>query len=505
MNPRVAALPLASQAQRPKTAPFFLLPSVVLTGIAYMGGGNPTLSDMGFLWMTLCCVFFLLIELKHFKTRQGWGAATFYFGVLIWFAHDYMTHWYQCNWALWPPEYMPTVGKMAFLYCLFITLMAFGMTLPVKDGAVRFLLRYPEPNTLEILFWFALITLVINIGYEACFSYADLITTFKSRYFGGRQGQIGTSLGGLGAINTSFTAYVTMFSMVVNIGAIAGIAYAFFSPRATRWKQLLMALIWCHSFMLGFGGGTRTALLGVLAPLIAFLVVKSLRQPTFFKKVLPFILVGAAVTFVMMQVQTHNRMDRNGFNLEDAQDEKNLSKIEGNTMFSEALDDYIRIPDEKPFFYSDYPVEGAVRAIPEMFFWFAIAPVPRPGLALLGIEKPIDKAWSWRARAGDTSGATNVINGTTCSYGLIGAWYFRFGLIGMMEGAILMGWLYAWTERLIRSATLGSLRLMTLIIGFLMLSTLFFFSRDIVFPAIWPPILLFIALAWLIKAKIPHH
>ena len=68
-----------------------------------------------------------------------------------------------------------------------------------------------------------------------------------------------------------------------------------------------------------------------------------------------------------------------------------------------------------------------------------------------------------------------------------------------------MGWLYAFTERLIRSATLGGMRLMALVIGFFALSTLFFFFRDVVFFGVWPIILALVGLSFCIKATGEHH
>src|SRR6478735_8893368 len=89
-----AALPLASQARRSKMAPLLLLPSVILTGIAWIFGGNsPFLTDLGFLWMMLCCIGLVVSEIRHFRNRQGWGAIVMFGGVVIWFCHDYMKQW----------------------------------------------------------------------------------------------------------------------------------------------------------------------------------------------------------------------------------------------------------------------------------------------------------------------------------------------------------------------------------------------------------------------------
>ena len=456
--------------------------------------------------MAVCCGIFVMSEIWHFKTRQGWGAITMYFGILAWFCHDYLTHWYDNGpWAQSYPEAMPTVGKMAFLHCLFVTFMAFGIALQVPDKAVRWINRYPEPRSYDFLFWLASVTLVINLGFYFFFSFAGaslqgLYETIYALYFGGRLGQVGTSVSMGGNLTTNFSGYLIMVAGTIGIGAHAAAGYLVFAPRNPAKKALMLAT-WLHAMMMSYGGGTRSILITQGASMGIFLLIYAIQKPRAAVKIYLMILGLCLVVAIGVQLQTHYRDKAYDINLSD---QKLTSEIRGNTMFSEALSAYIEIPDRKPFFHNqNFPGEGAVRALPQMAFWFALGPVPRPLLAMFGIEKPIDPAWAYRAEDEAGTGAKNM--GTTASYGLVGAWYFRFGILGMLEGAILMGWLYALAERIMRTATMGSTRIMRMIIGMSLLTTLLMFYRDVVFIAIWPIILTLAGIGALIYFYLPHQ
>ncbi len=485
---------LASQALRPTTAPFMMLPAVALTGIGYLSGGTAhLLTNCGFLWMALCCIAFVILELKHLRTRQGWGALTIFGGVLVWFCMDYFKHWWDPNWALFPTGIEQVIAKMAFLHTTFVALMAFGLTLRVPDRAIRWIEHYPEPKSLEFLFWFAVFTLAANWVYIYFFSWDPFFTTIYKAFFGGRLGQSGYKVGVSGNLNYSILGYISFLAGYVSIGSIAAMAYITMAPPAPVKKSLALG-IWMYALMVGFGGGTRTALLAVVLPGLLFILLRGIRHGTLKKSLLWIAIIGIT-TMAMVQFQTFFRSDRGtglDFQRMDFSDERLTSDVQGNTMFSEALDAYFEIPEHRPFFHNDYPGEGAIRAIPQMLFWFGIGPIPRP----LWKDKPVDPAWAYRAE--DRAGTGEANQGTTASYGLVGAWYFRFGWAGVIEGAIVMGWLYAMTERLLRTAFMQQ-SFMRMIIGLFMLSTLFFFFRDIVFFGVWQIITLFVATYFVLK------
>src|SRR5580658_557253 len=67
----------------------FMVP-LLGSGISWMVGGLPTITDLSFLLFTLVCVGLLLNELLKINTRWGIGGLTLYGGCLIWFCYDYL-------------------------------------------------------------------------------------------------------------------------------------------------------------------------------------------------------------------------------------------------------------------------------------------------------------------------------------------------------------------------------------------------------------------------------
>jgi hypothetical protein len=109
-------------------------------------------------------------------------------------------------------------------------------------------------------------------------------------------------------------------------------------------------------------------------------------------------------------------------------------------MFSEGLLGYLLVPDVRPFVYAaDFPGEGFIVAIPRTAFDLVIGIIPRA----LWHDKPVDALWEWYNNVYQGSGR----NGTTISKGLVGSWYFKYGIGGLIEGGVLMGWLMGLSER----------------------------------------------------------
>lgn len=494
--PAPAVAPLASQARRPTTAPLFLLPSVALTGMAYAAGSAHALTNTGFLWMTVCCAGFLMAEARNLRTRQGWGAITLYGGVLIWFCMDYFTHWWTPQWNLFPQGIEAVIAKMAFLHTLFVTLMAFGLTLRVPDRAIHWINRYPEPKNMDFLFWFSLVIFLANLLYIKCFSNDDLLTTIYKSFFGGRNGQSGFRAALSGNLNYNILGYLSFVQDYLFIAAITAFTYVL-TPSAHRTKKAICLAIFAYGLLTAFGGGTRSAVLTILLPVICILLLRGIQTGTL-RTTWHWIVILGAIGLVMIQFQTVFRSKSSGFYLDrvDLSDQRLTKEVSGNTMFSESLDAYFDIPEHKPFFHNSFAGEGAIRAFPQMAFWFAIGPIPRP----LWHDKPLDPAWAYRSEDAAYTGEAH--QGTTISYGLVGAWYFRFGLAGVIEGGILMGWLYAVVERMLRTVFMR-LAFLRLTIALFLLSTLFFFFRDIVFFAIWRIIILYVLTYFAIKIFFP--
>ena len=110
--------------------------------------------------------------------------------------------------------------------------------------------------------------------------------------------------------------------------------------------------------------------------------------------------------------------------------------VSGNHMFSEGLLGYHLIPEARPFFYDRFPGEAIVRPIPDFLFHGITHPIPRG----MWHGKPIDPLFEWYNAT--YTGRGEGREGTTISRGLVGSWYFKYGVSGIVQGGLLMGLLF---------------------------------------------------------------
>ena len=151
------------------------------------------------------------------------------------------------------------------------------------------------------------------------------------------------------------------------------------------------------------------------------------------------------------------------------------------------------MPDQVPFFCDRFPGEGIIRPIPETIFWFLMGPIPRA----LWENKPTDDAMVWYNKM---VGGTDGREGTTIAQGLVGHWYFRYGIAGVVEGGMLVGWLMGVSERLLRRAN-G--RPMTLVAALAMAAWLFRIYRNFYFIELYGPLIGVLAFTLLVYVMRP--
>ena len=155
-------------------------------------------------------------------------------------------------------------------------------------------------------------------------------------------------------------------------------------------------------------------------------------------------------------------------------------------MLSESLDGYAVIPDSTPPFYTRWPLEGLVRPVWDIAFWFVVGPIPRA----IWTSKPIDEVWLWYnellmrdVMSGDALAGTNI------TQSFPGHFFFRYGWIGVVQGGFLFGLLAAISERILRTSR-GRILPMLLALG--LVTWLFRSFRSPDFQNIYP---VFIGLA----------
>src|SRR4051812_35987496 len=64
----------------------FLIP-LGLCGVSYMAGGQPLMTDVGFMLLALLCAIYFVRELLVFPYRFGVGGLLLFGGTLLWFCY----------------------------------------------------------------------------------------------------------------------------------------------------------------------------------------------------------------------------------------------------------------------------------------------------------------------------------------------------------------------------------------------------------------------------------
>lgn len=449
-----------------------------LTGVSWLTGGVPDLTDMGFLAFTLICLYFLSLEFYRFPRRFGIGGLVLYGGVLCWFCQDYFTRWYhhdfndpsQDGYGI-PPI---IIAKVAFLHVLFVTLMAIGLNIQAGKWAWKTILLIPDPGSRT--FYLVLMLAMFGFGLTpymfwcnepfylgvwhaatACWTQAPALTAYRD-----------------GNLNYNWSAYV---AQIMQVGAVCGLFAALYGIFVARniLERLIGLFIWSFYALTAFQTGRRGEISFSLLPPIALLFIKyQAKLAMKFKRfsIWPYVICGTLALGMQLIVQIQGTFRDQGLALADVS-KVELFKNQGNTMFSEGLLGYTLVPEVHDYFYADdFPGEGFLRAIPQTAFDFVIGVIPRA----LWNSKPVDRLWSWYNLA--YTGTGNGVSGTTISHGLVGSWYFKYGWGGILEGGLLVGWLMGVSERALQNSD-GKLLGILMSLGFA--TWLFRTYRDFIF------------------------
>ncbi len=475
-QPLAQVLPRSSRLWIP-----FLIP-LGLCGISYVSGGMPFFNDLGFLALTLLCSIFLLMEFFAFPRRMGVGGILVFGGVLTWFCYDYMVNWFGVDPRnLSQGDLTATMGKQTFYYCLFVLFMVVGLALPPWRWALRKLTNLPEPATPGV--YFLVFMLVACVGFSAfLFSTDPLpITLMKVAFGPWLHTAANFTVYRTGNYNSSWGAYV---AQLMDVGVLSGILGAMYASLIARdpFTASVGWIVWGFWVLEAYGGGRRGHLTFVVLPALAFLYLRyQMRalQAGGKYSLRGFVIVGILGLLLLFVVQIQGRFRNVGLGDDVDVSQVSLSKLEGNSMFSEAVPGFSRVPEMDPFFSNSFPGEGALRAMPETLYWFILGPIPRAAWN----SKPSDPAMIWYNRL---VAGTNGMEGTTIAQGLVGHWYFRFGLLGTIEGAMLVGWLMGMTERILQGCN-G--RPASLLLALTLMSWLFRIYRNFYFIDLYGPLI----------------
>jgi len=470
---------------------------VTLSYVSWQAGGLPILTDLAFGLMSAIVFAALFYELANFHRFFSIAGPVFYGGVLVWFTQDYLQNWSLIGSA---PEGIDfdskIVAKSAFCHALLVASMSCGLLIPYGRPAEKLLSAVPEPPTRESVLWVIAIGGLFGLMPYEVFTREPIHLALYKEIFSGRGSGASFTTGRTGNVNVNFGGYIIE---IINFGRMISILAAFylvFMARSNLVRFLLLAywLIWLG---LGFGSGTRGQVATVGLPMVAFLFIRFQSQASLLMSRVSkraWISAGIMVFLVLFLVQFQGVT--RGQRLTPEQlfktdlGELPLTELAGNDMFSTTLTGMAIIPQENGFFNNNFPGHGLIITLPNTIYKFVIGPIPRA----LWHGKPIDQLNVWYSDivTGNTDGAA----GTTISSGLVGYWYFRYGLAGIIQGGLLMGWLYGVAERTFQNAR-G--RMMPLLFSTLLIVILFQCFRDFWEHHFYPPIIAMVLITLLIK------
>lgn len=475
---------------RPAYIPVLFVFPLLLCGVSWLAGGVPQLTDAGFILLTLLCLIFLGIELLRFPRRFGIGGILLFGGVLVWFCHDYMSNWlgrsFEMNRSPFPPE---TIAKSAFFHCLLVMSMTIGLLLPWGQRLERLLRSLPEPADSNV--YFLLVLALCGIGLAAFFfTYDPFYVSLWKAMFAPWVGRVRWTVGRSGNYNYNWGGYVTQLLETGTVSGLFGLFYALLVAKTTVKKAIGIG-IWAFWTIYTFTDGRRGNLAKMVLPAVALLFIKYQAHAVHSNR--PHSLVGyiaaGFIGFVLLAgVQFEGTFRDRGYTKGDING-INMFASQGNTMFSEGLIGFHLVPDKEPFFGNRIPGEGLLRAMPETFLYFLLHPIPRA----LWHNKPSDPSMIWYNQI---VAGTNGLEGTTISQGLAGHWYIRYGIAGVIEGGLLVGWLMRIVERVLQNAQ-G--RPTTILFALCLGVWLFRTYRNFYFLDLWPMVIGFILFAFLVK------
>jgi len=316
------------------------------------------------------------------------------------------------------------------------------------------------------------------------------IAFYKSILGGRSQFAAEWTVGRTGNLNYNWGGYVAQIIEIGYISGIVGVFYAVLVAKSAPAK-LFGWFCWGVWMALGFGTGARSQLALLGLPAIVFLYLAYQRKASMVARhsFRAYVYAGIVlvVTLVLVQIQATYR--NAGF--EDVHfEEVELTKPKGNHMFSEGLRAFYLIPDVDDYFYNKFPGEGLVLAMPNTVYRFILGPIPRA----LWHNKPIDPAWAWHNRLGSGQSQENY-EGTTVALGLVGHWYARYGILGVLQGGLFVGWLMRSAERALQQ---NQGRKFALLLSVAFSAWIFALYRDINFSGLYPIIFAAVIMAVLI-------
>lgn len=475
--PKRPARPRARWVRSRNEFVVFLLP-LVMCAASWAGGGVPYLTDAGFAVLTLLCGAALLRELADYRVRQSPARIVLHSGILVWFCQDYFSNWFDIEF-LTSTSYSPQlIARVATMHALFVAGMVAGVGADWWKKLGERVRELPEPRTRSMYAGLVVALFILGLVPYVFFTRDSFFDTIYHSITGFYSRGARFTVARTGNLNYDWGGYLFELVKVGHFGGMFGAFYSIMLAK-TSGHRLLGWGIWGFWTLMSFGSGTRGQLVAMTMPVIVLLFLRHHSAASQYaqrlRRRVP-LTVGILSCLVFAMLQTQGQLRSSGLSAENVGTIE-IDRFQGNHMFSEGLAGWSEIPDRRAPFFDEVPGAGAVIAIPYLIFRFAIHPIPRA----LWHDKPVDEAWAWH---NEITVGTVGVSGTTVSTGLVGWWYFRFGAIGMLEGALVFGLLFGMTDRALQTA-LAAKQPFALVISLGVLAWLFRCFRDVAIAELW--------------------
>ena len=446
---------------KPRPRWFTLIPGMaMLVGLsAWFNGGSTGLNNVAWLIIGAYCAIGMAEELRAFPRRFGVGGLVFYSGVIVWFFWDYMKMW--SGLVGYPPDAglsykgitgdLESLSKATFYHCLFITLGTLGLQIPWGMWFSKLIAKTPQPENPGTLLALIIAIWIFSVLPYFLFTTVPWYEAIWRQIVGFKSGEAQVwTLGRTGRMNVAWTGYIGFW---LRLGHFAGLLAAFYAiymarsflARAVTW------FIWFFALAIAFGGAKRSHIVTMGAPVLGMLFIMFhvrasnaigwVRRQNMIKAYV-IVLSMAIIFFTLIQIQGHNR--RKSLAEAKLRTEQFIDPRD-NTMFTHSLVIFERMPEEvEPFYTTLFPGQGWIWPVPYTAFRLVTGVIPRA----LWRNKPRDVVSDWvNTERGQAVGFGR--GGATLSNGLVGFWYGRYGMGGVVEGALLFCWLLAMMERAI--------------------------------------------------------
>lgn len=451
---QVSAAVLCDRLAGPRTWTIPVLSCIPLIFflLSYMAGGLGFANSIGMLMLLAIVIGGLLNEAWNFSTRFGVGGLCLYGGTFIWLLHDYLTRYLTnspeiygfSNWA---------VTKACVSVGLFFTFASVGLKLTIGRKVERFFIRlWPESRSTGLLFGVAIAAFIFGVSPYFLFTRVPFYEAMYLDFIKG-YGDAGThwTVGKTGGnINFNFGAYI---AQMFDVGALGSLLAVFLVLMRRMGPLATIAAVGMLSFWMlrAFGTGARGHLLYLVLPVLAGFFMRqhilAAWQGRRFSTAAYGLIIGGLTLILIAFTYQAGLRDRGfsdifNFSLTDF-------RIDGNAMFTESLDGYMVIPESTPPFYNRWPLEGVIRPVWDLVYWFVVGPIPRA----VWTSKPIDGVWLWynellmrTTMSGESLAGTNI----TQSYP--GHFFFRYGFAGVIQGGLFFGLLAGIAERILKGS-----------------------------------------------------